>query len=110
MTREEQKQIVADLVFEEDELRKQLVCLEAKIHGGTQALSITSDYVFKAFREKAREKSTFLAFRESDEDKLKEYPSYAEFAGWIQAYKETESQLMRVLDQLKEYGLRQYQA
>lgn len=30
MTSKEQKQIVADLVFEEDALRKQLVCLEAR--------------------------------------------------------------------------------
>ena len=64
MTSEEQKQIVADLVFEEDGLRKQLVCLGAKIHRGTQALSITSDYVFKAYKEKARERNDFLVFEE----------------------------------------------
>ena len=109
MTSEEQKQIVADLVFEEDGLRKQLVCLEAKIHRGTQALSITSDYVFKAYKEKAREKRSFLVFSDSDGDELREYPPYEELAAWVQAYKETQSQLALVLNRLKEYGLRQYQ-
>ena len=109
MTSEEQKQIVADLVFEEDALRKQLVCIEAKIHRGTQALSITSDYVFKAYKEKARSKQDFLVFEEKDGDELREYPSSEDLAGWIQAYQETRNQLTRVLGQIREYGLRQYQ-
>lgn len=86
MTKEEEKQVIADLIFERMDRKKTAVCLKAKL-------------------EKAQSQLSEAAMHLEHDAPFERYPAYDEVVQYKDQLKSAQADIIRIESHLKEYGV-----